>query len=436
MAKEKTPWYRMDNASFMYSALQSDEYSAIYRFSAVMDAPVDPEKLQRAVDRVMPRFPGLAVCIKRGFFWHYFEPNKNPGPFVKKDIAEPCMPVRFNEDNGWLIRFYYYQSRISIEVFHALADGLGALIFFRNLLAQYVRECGFEVPIGEGVFDLDEKPKPEEWEDAYSRYAGGKAKSQKLLSNSYLNKGEGEPFYTFNVTMGFIEVDEIKRRAKELGVSITEYMCAVLMTVLIAKQRSERPITERRVALSVPVNLRAYFPTSTLRNFIMAVQPYVDPALGDYSLVEIAKIVHHFMHIYAIPQELRAAFTSNVRLQKNKALLLIPSFLKDPIMAMSYRIRGLRPYSAIMTNPGVFKLPEAVAEHVVHIEAIQGQATVPRAHVASLSYKNTMVVTISGTHKDSYVEREFFRYLVRDGIHVRIESNRNRQGTGDVREES
>ena len=167
----KKTWYKLDNAGVLYSALQKEDYSAIYRFSAVMEERVDPEALQRAVDRTMPRFPGFAVRIKRGMFWYYFEPNTAPGPFVKPDISNPCQPVRFQEDNGWLIRFYYYERRISLEVFHALSDGAGALVFFRTLLAVYLREMGHVIPNGPGILDVDAPPRREELEDAYARYA-------------------------------------------------------------------------------------------------------------------------------------------------------------------------------------------------------------------------------------------------------------------------
>ena len=140
MDRPRTPWYRMDNASFMYSSIQRDQFSAIYRFSAVMTERVDPVCLQAAVDKALPRFPGFAVKICRGFFWYYFEPNTAPGPYVREDVADPCRPVRFNEDSGWLIRFYYYRNRISLEVFHALADGAGALCFFKALLARIAGE--------------------------------------------------------------------------------------------------------------------------------------------------------------------------------------------------------------------------------------------------------------------------------------------------------
>ena len=40
VAKPESQWYRLDSAGILYSALQREEYSAIYRFSAVMAAPV------------------------------------------------------------------------------------------------------------------------------------------------------------------------------------------------------------------------------------------------------------------------------------------------------------------------------------------------------------------------------------------------------------
>ena len=111
------------------------------------------QALQRAVQKTMPRFPGFGVRIRRGAFWCYFEPNPNPGPFVKPDMANPCQPLRFHEDNDWLIRILYYEKRISVEVFHAISDGAGTLVFLRTLLAVYLRELGFSIPNGPGILD-------------------------------------------------------------------------------------------------------------------------------------------------------------------------------------------------------------------------------------------------------------------------------------------
>ncbi|MBM6870920.1 hypothetical protein H7U37_05000 [Pseudoflavonifractor phocaeensis] len=422
--KKKGVWYRLDNAGVLYTALQKEEYSSIYRFSAVMDQKVDPEALQRAVDRTMPRFPGFGVRVRRGMFWYYLEPNDAPGPFVKRDIANPCQPVRFREDNGWLVRFYYYERRISLEVFHALSDGAGALVFLRTLLAVYLRELGYEIPQGEGILNVDEPPRREELEDGYARWAGKKVLRSGPAPTAFPNTGTAEPFYTFNITMGFVPLDQLKDKAKRYGVSITEYLTGVLLKVIADNQAQKHPAHPRPVALAVPINLRPWFPSETLRNFILTVRPSIDPSLGEYTFEEILSQVRHYMRLHINRLEMRAMLTGNVKFQTNPLLQVIPLVLKNPVMALGYRMAGVRPYSGTYTNPGAFQVPPEMASHIEHMEVILGQATVPRVHCASISFGNTMEITFAGTLKETDTERAFFRFLVKDGLHVKVTSNR------------
>lgn len=417
-------WYRLDNAGVLYTAIQKEKYSANYRFSAVMTERVDPIVLQRAVDRTMPRFPGFGVRMKKGFFWNYFEPNEAKGPYVKRDMSDPCPPFRTKEDDGWLIRFYYYEHRISVEVFHALADGSGALTFFRTLLAVYLRELGHAIPNECGILDVDEPPDPEELEDASARYATVKARSGPWQRTAYPNVGTPEPFYTLNVTMGFLPVDKLKAVAKTYGASITEYLAAVLIKVIVDKQHAERPAREKPVALAIPINLRPWFPSKTLRNFILTVRPCVDPTLGEYTFQEIVTRVHHFMRLNINRQEMHATLAGFVRFQDNKLLQLIPGFLKNPVVDLSYTLVGTRPFTATYTNPGPFPVPKEMEPHIERMEVILGQATRPKVHCASMSYGNTMNITFAGTLKETDTERAFFCFLVREGIPVRVESNR------------
>ena len=123
-------------------------------------------------------------------------------------------------------------------------------------------------------------------------------------------------------------------------------------------------------------------------------------------------------------QEMQAVITRNVALQKNRLLQLVPAPLKNLSMAVSYRIVGCRPYSTTYTNPGAFPVPPEMAPHIQRMEVILGQSYTPRANCASISYGNTMEITFAGTVKETDVERDFFRFLVKAGIPVRIESNR------------
>ena len=426
MAREKQKqWYRLDNAGVLYSALKKEKYAPVYRFSAVMKETVDPEALQRAVDRTMPRFPGFRVRIRKGAFWCYFEPNEKPGPFVRPDIANPCQPIREKQDNDWLIRFFYYEKRISFEAFHAISDGAGALTFFRTLLAEYLRERGAVIPQDPSILDVEEAPRPEELEDAYGRYAGQRVLRGKLEKTAYSNVSQPEPFYTLNVTMGLMSVAEVKGQAKRYGASLTEYLTAVLLLSLLEKQAAEKRRRQKPVALAIPINLRSWFPSETLRNFILTVRPCIDPSLGEYSLEESIRYVHSYMNLHLSRQEMRAILTGNVKFTQNPLLQVIPLFLKKPVMAFSYEMLGVRPYTATYTNPGPFRVPEAMVPYIDHMEVVLGQATRPSPHCASISFGDTLEVTFAGTGVSSDTERRFFTHLVQAGIHVKVISNRN-----------
>ena len=424
MKKKPVRWYKMDSSAALYSALQSEEFSSVYRFSVLMAEEVDPAALQRAIARTMPRFPGFGVRIRQGLFWYYLEPNPAPGPFLREDVSDPCQPFRFHGADGWLVRFYYYRDRISFEAFHALSDGAGAMTFFRTLLAVYLTERGHAIPPGDGVLDVSAPPRKEELEDAYARHAGGCKAKLAYPPRAYDNTGTPEPFYVFHVTMGFVPLDLLRARARSYGASVTEYLASALLWVILERQRAQKPYRLRPVAVGVPLNLRRYFPTETLRNFITTLSVSVDPRLGDYTFPEIVDRVRSELRLHSDRHELRAGFTRNVRFTSHPVLQFVPLFLKNPVMALNYRLVGVRPYSATYTNPGIFYVPDCMRPYIRGAEVILGQAKVPRSNCASISYDNTMEITFAGTQVETDTERAFFRFLIREGLPVRVESNR------------
>ena len=64
----------------------------------------------------------------------------------------------------------------------------------------------------------------------------------------------------------------------------------------------------------MPVNLRRFFPTITLRNFITMIYPGVDPRLGEYTFEEIVVQVHNYMRYYINEKLLRGDITTNAAL--------------------------------------------------------------------------------------------------------------------------
>ena len=77
------------------------------------------------------------------------------------------------------------------------------------------------------------------------------------------------PAHMVNITTGYMPVDALKNKAKEYGVTITEFIAALLLDVHYRKQLEEHRGRGKLkdVSVQIPVNLRNSFPTKTLRNF-------------------------------------------------------------------------------------------------------------------------------------------------------------------------
>lgn len=421
---KKDVWYKLDLSAIVYPTLQRRDFSSVYRLSVVLKEEIDPQLLQQALDLTLPRFPTYKVAIRKGVFWRYLEPNNRPGPFVQPDIQNPCMPMHFRSNNRYLIRVYYFRNRISLEAHHSLGDGTGGMCLLQTLTATYLGLLGHRITPSGFVLDINGRPDPEELEDAYMRYANAKVCPPRPAEKTYRIRGTKEPFYTLNIVDGIMSVSEVMAVAKKYGASITEYLNAVLLYALLQKQAQEFHLRLYPVRIAMPVNLRRFFPSKTLRNFITMVYPSIDPRLGEYTFEEIITQVHHYMRYYINEKFLRGDITTNAATQRNPVIRLVPLFIKDFVVRTFYSRVQDKNSSAGLTNMGALKVPPEMKPFIDRFDIYMGQPFSSRTNCAIISYEDTLTINFASSICETDVERFFFRKLVQDGIHVTIESNR------------
>lgn len=421
----KDVWYKLDLSAIVYPTLQRRDFSSVYRLSVVLKEKIDPVLLQTALDRTLPRFPTYKVAIRKGLFWRYLEPNNRPGPYVLEDIKNPCMPMPFKGNNRYLIRVYYYDRRISLEAHHSLGDGTGGMCLLQTLTAVYLGLLGHPVKPEGFVLDIDSSPDPEELEDAYMRYANAQFCPPRPAEKTYRVRGTKEPFYTLNIIDGILSVQEVMAVAKRYHASITEYLNAVLLYALLQKQNADFHIRLRPVRIAMPVNLRRFFPSKTLRNFITMVYPSIDPRLGEYQFEEIVEHIHHYMRYYINDKFLRGDITTNAATQRNPLIRVVPLFIKDLVVRTFYTRVQDKNSSAGLTNMGALHVPPDMKPFIERFDIYMGQPFSSRTNCAIISFEDVLTINFASSIVEADVERYFFRKLVQDGIHVKIESNRS-----------
>jgi NRPS condensation-like uncharacterized protein len=414
-------WYRLDNAAKLFPAIKNRKWMSIFRLSVLMDEAVDSKLLQQALDTVIRRMPVFALKMKAGVFWYYLE-NNNARPLVQKDVQNPCVRFNFKRNRGFLFRVRYFNRRIALEVFHALTDGSGGVAFLKTLTAEYLKLKGCDIPAENGVLNCAEAPHPDEMEDGYSRYANLTAVKSRKESRAYRIRGTREPAHILHIITGLVPADALKAQAMRYGVTVTEYMTGVLIYVLDGMQRREG---HRRdpIKVSIPVNMRRYYPTGTLRNFSIVVNPGIEPKYGEYTFEEVLKNVHHFMQYETSEKHANARLARNVKSERNPLVRVAPLILKNFIINMVFRYSGESRFTSTITNLGVVTVPEAMQEHIERFDFMLGPSRFNKVNCAVITFNGTICMNFTRTIAEPDVEREFFTFLVKSGIPVKIESN-------------
>ena len=422
MRKNSFDWFRLDNAAKIFPGQNSNTRSNIFRVSVRLKEDVDKEILQTALEATLKRIPSFNVRIRNGLFWHYFERNMNT-PAVLPDIKNPCYRINFKENNGFLFRIYYLGKNISVDVYHALCDGYGATVFLSTLVGEYLRLKGNEIGYNQFVLDVNEAPKEEELEDAYIRYASSKVKYNRRDKFVYHAVGTKMPRHTCNFTTGTMSFRELHSVAKGYGVTVTELFATILLDVHYRKQLRENK-KQKEVSVQIPVNLRKAFPSETLRNFVLCLRVKIDPNLGEYTFEELLRTVSLQLRLANDPKLTNSMMTQNLKLERNPVMKYLPLPLKDLGIGVSFIITGEQTTSTLISNIGPVPLPPAVSEKVEKFTFFTGPGKLNGARCGVISHRDLLVFTFSNCYEDRDIEREFFTRLVKMGVHVKIESNR------------
>ncbi len=421
---KKLRWMGLDNAAKIYPAARRRNWTNVFRLSATLTEDVDKAVLQNALDVTIRRFPSIAVRLKTGMFWYYLEEIPK-APAVTDEKPYPLSRMIFDDIRKCALRVLVYKKRIAVEFFHAITDGNGGLVFLKTLLAEYIREkYGENAPLVDGILNVLDEPTPAELEDSFLKYSGD-VKATRADTTAFKLTGEKElDGYLTNTTFIFNSAD-ILSRAKALGVTVTSYLTAVMITAIGRIQ--DRSIKNRRkqkpIKVLIPVNLRKMFPSESLRNFVLYVTPGIDPRLGEYTLEETARLVQSQMAIMNTEKQMRAKIAKNVGDEKALIIKLMPLFIKNIAMKMVFNAVGEKKSCLALSNLGVCKLPPEIEKYVSRMGFVLGvQADAPY-NTGLITFRDKMYLNFIRNIKEPLLEREFYSVLKENGVNAVIESN-------------
>lgn len=368
-----------------------------------------PEALQIAVDHMVEQYPNLQTVLRRGVFWYYLEQTSRRARVVPEHTS-PCAPL-YEDSRSSLFEVSYWKNKINFEVFHVVADGAGAIAMLQTLVTAYVCEAH---QIGE--HRIPQAAMDERMEDGFQKYYKTESSSAKTARKrrAYRLPHRSKELKVFE---GVCEVQQVLDAAHRYGTTLTVYLTAVLFEAI----HEGMYVRDRKkpVVLTVPVDLRSYFPSRTARNFFSIIRASYE---FDTRSGTFADILHQTSAAFKrelTAENLAARLNALASLEHNFLLRPIPLFVKYLALFISGKISD-GGETAVLSNIGKFKLPDAVMPYVKGFGVFVGTDAL---QLCTCSYGGTLHLGFTTTVRDPAVIRRFCNRLTQDGIKLEIRSN-------------
>lgn len=415
-------WYRLDNSAKLYPAVTKKTNTCVFRISAILTENVDPDALQQAAEIIIKRFPTMAVKLRKGLFWTYLYENNNP-LVVREESTYPCGPIMgVEENNEYLFKIMYFGRRITLECFHALTDGMGAMEFLKTLVYQYLLLIGKEVQ-DEGMILLpDSAPEQQEEEDGCLRYYQKHVRKSKFETRkARAIRGTVLEDRGTNVIHGVIPALPLKDYVRHHGTTITGYLATVFAQAIILSD-SQQGQSHHPIRIGIPVNLRGMFPSKTLRNFVSQISISF-PAASGQPFNELVESVTTQMKTTITKENLSGRINTFVGYEKMLAGRVVPWFIKKAAIHFVSK-RASHATTALLTNLGNIKLPKSMERYIDMMEAVPSHKKAASINCGVCSVCGKLNIAFTSNIAETDVIKRFFALVSEQtGLEIEVYSN-------------
>jgi hypothetical protein len=457
MMRHRKNWVRLDNASNIFLAAMSRKDTKVFRFSAELSETIDPDILQQALNKVYDQYLLYHSVLRRGLFWYYLE-ESDLRPIVQLDTNPSCEALYHFDKRELLFRVIYWKKRISIEVFHVLSDGTGALWFLQDLLKEYILLKHEEVTITEDITTSD-LTHQQLLEDSFATYFRKKGKSgflesveSAIQSLSEIGKKTGfsvsqyvkKPAsmfmpvaeqrqsqniyqvtgtYTSDNRPRVVELEmpvkDILTESKKIGASLTIYLTALFIESV--KQTAKDFKGTETIAVSVPVNLRQFFPSHTARNFFSTTRlTYTYSLEKENSLTEICQELKNQLEPQLTKESLEEWLTRLIMFEYHPIGRIIIRPLKDIVLKLINK-RNNKNLTLAISNLGRVAFPEEIDPYV---NQVYFHTIAVRPQFCAISHGDVLTISFTSPFVETDIQRAYIGMLTDKSIPVTVTVNK------------
>jgi len=387
----------LDQLGQYYATVNCEKNSGTFSITAHLKEKINTNALQQAVNEIVKRLPHLNVKLESDFFWYYHEVLESPLKIIPE--TKFLAPAKYFKKDEPLTRVTYSENHFTMEVLHTVCDGRSLSKIIVSLLTEYFEILGCEVRNKNGIIDCKALMKSEEVENAYQRYADFSKSKQEKETDVYNPKHEvAEP----KTIIQPFDLDMLKTKARNHGVTITEYILAHIVTefsVLRDKDGCKKTITA-----NIPIDCRSFFKSESLRNFV---SNKIISMPENSSFTEVAHGIRKQL------SEVNADYIQAKISEMEKLIRLgkyIPLFIKKWLIKKIGKAESIG-NSTGLSNLGLIKLPEEISKRIEMFSFSLGAEPNMPYQFGCVATGNILTLTATTSAKDNEVVEDIFSAL-------------------------
>lgn len=416
MSKHHVPTYNdLDNAGKIFPWTSNKRDTKVFRFACELYEPIDKTHLQDALDLTMEEFPFFRSSLRQGLFWYYLRPSTTPA-IVLEETEPPCSSIYDVNKYNLLFEVTYYGKRINVEVYHALTDGTGALHFLRTLVYHYIcihYSSDFtKIP----SFDYDASHK-QKAEDSFKKYYTKPLHVKSKEVRAYKIHGAKTRYNRLKIIEGVMDVKSVIDLAHDYNCTVSIFLASIFLCSIAKNAPLSQ--TKRPIVLTVPINLRNFFESESVRNFFCTMNISYDffnnPSDLKSVIAHVSKSFEEKLHIDYISSRMNG-FSS---IERNAFARVTPLFIKNIVMRTAGKVNEVETTASI-SNIGQVKMPDGFEKYIrifdVFISTIKTQ-------MCLCSFGKYITLSFSSAFRDADIQKDFFRTLSDMGVKIEITAN-------------
>jgi Uncharacterized protein containing a NRPS condensation (elongation) domain len=410
-------WAKLDNAAKIFPPTTNERDTKVFRFVCELKEDIEKDILQKALDNTMLLFPMYRSVLRRGVFWYYFE-SSDLKPMVVEEHKLPCSMLYHQGRRDLLFEVSYYQKRINVEMYHALTDGTGVLGFLKTLIYYYIT-IKHGLDFGDKLPNLDyDASFSQRMDDSFLKHYNGDKQLDKIrLSKAYHITGRRYIDNRLKIIEGEMSAKAVLELAHRYDTTLTVFLTALFFKAIY----EDMPTRARKypVRITVPVNLRTYFPSVTARNFFSVINISYHFGKNSDRLEDIIKAVKDGFERELTEENLRKHMNRLSALEHNAFMRVVPLVWKDYVLRFANYLsnRGL---TASLSNIGKVSVSKELVPYIHMFDCFTGAR---RPQICMCSFNDRLLISFASPFVGTDIQMNYFRMLSKEGIEITVASN-------------